>query len=218
MTPPDWLTWHTPYDDPASSLNHRLRRVQTRLGQALDDQPPGPIRLLSMCAGQGRDLLELLPSQPRRDDVQALLVEWDPRNTELATRAAVAAGLDQVQIVTGDASVTTAYSTVVPVDIALVCGVFGNVPEWDIRRTIAHLPELIRTGGTVIWTRHRREPDLTPAIQDWFAEAGFTHLGFDTEDGFLYGVGTEQLTAPARPYQPDIALFSFEGDGAEALL
>ena len=31
----------------------------------------------------------------------------------------------------------------------------------------------------MIWTRHRREPDLTPQIRDWFPASGFEEIAFD---------------------------------------
>jgi hypothetical protein len=212
MTTTDWSSWHHPYDEPGSSLQRRLARVQSRLRQALADQPPGPIAVLSMCAGQGRDLLGVLPDHPRRPDVRALLVEQDPQNVAVAE----AAGLEQVTVHAGDASLTTAYAGIVPADIALVCGVFGNIPDQHVHDTIHRLPQLLRTGATVIWTRHHGDPDLTPAIRSWFGQAGFAELGFDTEPGFRYSVGTHQLTAPGQPFEPGVTLFRFEGDGIAA--
>jgi hypothetical protein len=98
----------------------------------------------------------------------------------------------------------------------LVCGVFGNLTDEHIRHTVTNLPRFCRTGGTVIWTRHREPPDRTPAIRDWFRDNGFTEIGFDFEDGCSYGVGAHRLTAPTQPYQPDLRLFDFRGDGSEA--
>ncbi len=49
------------------------------------------------------------------------------RNTVVAQEAARAAGLDQVQVVTADASLTDHYRNMVPADIVLACGVFGNI-------------------------------------------------------------------------------------------
>jgi predicted O-methyltransferase YrrM len=155
-----------------------------------------------------------LASHPRRADVRALLVELDPRNAALASSAARAAGLDGVEVLIEDAARTAVYAPVVPVDLALVCGVFGNIPEEHIHRTIGQLPRLLRPGGHVIWTRHRREPDLTPQVRAWFADAGFAEIGFDTEPGFAYGVGTHVLTGPKLPYEPNTTLFTFEGAGA----
>ncbi len=177
--------------------------------------PAGPIRVISMCAGQGRDLLGVLPDHARRDDVSALLVDLEPRNVEFAR--GLARGL-RVEVVEGDASVCAAYQRFVPADLVLVCGVFGNVSDADIRHTVANLARLCRSGSTVIWTRHREPPDATPMIREWFAEHGFRDVGFDSEDGFLYGVGTQQLTGPPLPYQRDLRLFDFVGDGSGAHL
>jgi hypothetical protein len=82
----------------------------------------------------------------------------------LARRAAQDAGLNGVQVVTGDASLTDAYVGAVPADLVLVCGVFGNISTEDIQRTIASLPQLCAVDATVIWTRHCLSPDITPTI------------------------------------------------------
>ena len=216
MTVSRWEHWHAAYDEPGSSLQRRLGAVRARVAQALDAQPPGPIPVLSVCAGQGRDLIPVVAAHPRRDDVRALLVELDPANAAVASAAARDAGLAQVRVARGDASTTGAYADVVPVGLALVCGVFGNVPDDDVRHVVGALPTLLRAGAWVIWTRHRLEPDLTPAVRRWFGEAGFAEEGFDQDPVFRYGVGTQRLTAPPRPFEPGVVLFRFRGDGAEA--
>jgi len=40
----------------------------------------------------------------------------------------------------------------------LVCGVFGNTTDDDVRRTIGYYAQLCAHGGTVVWTRNRRDP------------------------------------------------------------
>ena len=71
----DWLAWHRPYDEAGSPLQLRLAAVQAHIRRALGARPPGAIRVVSICAGQGRDLLEVLVDHPRRADVTAHLVE-----------------------------------------------------------------------------------------------------------------------------------------------
>ena len=93
----DWLNWHSDYDRPDSSLAQRLRTVQTQIRTVLDNAPAGPVKALSVCAGQGRDLLEVLADHPRRADVKARLVELDARNTAFAAQHT--AGLD-VEVIT----------------------------------------------------------------------------------------------------------------------
>lgn len=211
MNDRDWVAWHAPYDEPGSNLDRRLRWVQRRIGQALDEARPGPIRVLSLCAGQGRDLLEVLPDHPRRDDVAGLLVELDERNVAHARAQAEAEGLDAIEVLQADASNSSAFATGVPADLLLVCGVYGNISDEDIATTVRHLPELCAPGAVTFWTRHRGAPDLTPAIRQWYMDAGFEEVAFDSEDGFLFGVGTARLTVPPPAYVPDRHLFDFVG-------
>jgi hypothetical protein len=205
----DWREWHRAYDDgdAESPLRRRLVIVQARIRALLDRAPPGPIRVISMCAGEGRDLLGALDGHPRRGDVTGRLVELDP-DLAATARAAAPAG---VEVVTGDASTTSAYVGAVPADLVLVCGVFGNIADPDIERTIATLPSLCAPGATVVWTRHRRAPDRTVDIREWFARAGFEELSFDAPDDFLFGVGVHRLVAPARRFEPAVEMFAFVG-------
>ena len=100
-----------------------------------------------------------------------------------------------------------------PADLVLVCGVFGNVTDDDVMRTIDLLPTLCAPGATVIWTRHRRAPDLTPAVRRRFAAAGFEEVAFHALDGTTQGVGMHRLTAAPCPFAPDERLFTFVGYG-----
>jgi hypothetical protein len=102
----DWHAWHDDYGQPDSALGRRLRVVQEQVRLALEDCPPGPLRAVSLCAGQGHDLLGALERHPRREDVTARLGELDPRNAALAKRAAEATGLSRVEVVVGDAALT----------------------------------------------------------------------------------------------------------------
>ncbi len=211
-----WVRWHESYEDPTSFLSRRLSIVQKRLGQVLDQCPPGRIQLVSLCAGQGRDVIGVLADHRRRDDVHARLVELDVRLTDQARSAADELGLTHVQIRQGDASHTAAYTGAVPADIVMACGVFGNVSDEDVHTTVRMFPGLLATGGAVIWTRHRLEPDLTPSIRAWFEDAGFEEVAFDTEEGAFFSVGTHRLMSPPLPFDPNRTMFTFFGDGSGA--
>jgi hypothetical protein len=207
----DWLAWHERYDAPGSLLARRLEVVQQRIRLALDTAPPGPIRAVSMCAGQGRDLLGVLADHPRRDDVSALLVELDPRNTELALRRAQQLGVAGVEVVAGDAALTDHYLAWAPAQLVLACGLFGNITAEDVRRTIGFCAALCRPGGTTVWTRHRREPDLVPDICEWFAQSGF-ELEFVTEPGdFGVGAHRRREDGAQRALEPGARMFNFLG-------
>ncbi|MGI5215166.1 class I SAM-dependent methyltransferase family protein [Plantactinospora sp. CA-290183] len=208
MSGRDWHAWHEHYADPDASLRRRLVVVQERIRTALDEAGPGPLRVVSICAGQGRDLLGVLVDHPRRADVTARLVELDARNAEAAVEAARAAGLDAVEVVLGDAALLDRYADLVPADLVLACGVFGNISDTDVRRTVRAGAQLCATGGTVIWTRHRREPDLVPRICDWFAEDGF-ELRWLSGAEERFGVGVHRFTGTPRPLDRGARMFRF---------
>lgn len=202
----DWQRWHQRYDEPGSELSRRLEAVKAQVRDALDRAPAGPIPVVSLCAGQGRDLLEVLADHPRRADVHARLVELDP---ELAATARERAGdFDQVEVVVADASLTDQYVGVVPAELVLLCGIFGNITAEDIQRTVDASPQLCRTGATVIWTRHREEPDLVPSICDWFESRGFERVWVSEPDAG-FGVGVHRFTGVPDPLVTGQRLFSF---------
>jgi len=206
----DYEAWHRQYDDPTSTLAQRLAIVQRRLAERLAAAPSGAVRLISMCAGQGRDVFGVLPDHPRRGDVSAVLVELDHRNVEVAGASARRTGLAQVEALEGDAAVSDIYAPFVPADIVLACGIFGNISDQDLERTVRNLSMLCQTGASVIWTRHRNEPDLTPRIRSWFAESGFDELSFDAIDNeSKSGIGTVRLTGAPLPFQPGFRFFTF---------
>ncbi len=158
VTDRDWYAWHQYYDVPDTALAQRLAAVQDQIRAALDAAPPGPLHAISLCAGQGRDLIGVLARHPRRADVVARLVELDPRNADVARQAAQAAGLPQVEVVTGDAALTDHNAGMVPAYLVLACGLFGNMTDEDVRRTVGYFPQLCARGGTIIWTRGRWQP------------------------------------------------------------
>jgi hypothetical protein len=216
----DWVGWHDAYEDPASALSTRLALVQGHLSDALAAAPAGPIRLVSLCAGQGRDVIGVLPDHPRRDDVSALLVELDPVNAGVARDSAAAAGLTGVRVREADAGLVASYADALPADVLMLCGIFGNVSDEDIRQTATAAAAMSAARGTVIWTRHRRPPDLTGQIRSWFSLAGFDEVAFDDPaTATLTGVGVHRLqpatlpaaTSPAR--LPAGRLFTFRPGG-----
>jgi hypothetical protein len=207
----DWLEWHAYYDQPGSSLHRRLAVVQDQIRRALDRCAPRPIRVVSLCAGQGRDLLPVLAAHPRGAETTARLVELEERIARVAADTARQEGLDQVQVVVGDASVTDAYIGAVPADIVIACGIFGNIADADIRRFISYLPQLCAGGATVIWTRTRKAPDITAAICRWFEDAGLDRLAFVAPPEAAYGVAAHRYPGAGRPLRPGERMFTFVG-------
>jgi hypothetical protein len=187
--PRDWHAWYGEYDDPDSSLSRRLAVVRRELGAVLAARRPGPVTLLSLCAGDGRDTLPVLAAADTQ--VSAVLVELDPDLAETARREAAALGLD-VDVRTDDAGLVAAWVDVVPVDVLMLCGVLGNVSDDDARRIVTGAALVLQRGGTMIWTRGDRgsgAEDPGEWVRRLLLEAGWDERSFVRPDDATYRVG-----------------------------
>jgi hypothetical protein len=112
-------------------------------------------------------------------------------------------------VLRADAGDTSACAGATPADLLLLCGIFGNVSDDDVRRTVAAVPALLAMGGTVIWTRNTREPDLTPRVRAWFAEVGVVETAFVAAPPPGWSVGAGVLQASSQPLGAGRRLFTF---------
>lgn len=96
-----------------------------------------------------------------------------------------------------------------PADLVLLCGIFGNVSDDDVVRTIALAPRLCRSGALVVWTRHRKAPDLTPRIRSWFGQHGFEEGAFTAPEDGVWSVGLHRFAGEPRSLRCGQRLFTF---------
>ena len=202
----DWQAWHEDYEHD-SPLRRRLDIVQRVIGDFLREATASPIRVITMCAGEGRDILGAIANQKRRD-VRGLLVELDPVLADRARKTAHALGLNDIRVEAGDAGRSGAYASAAPADLVMACGVFGNISDEDVRSTIAALPELAAPNATLVWTRHRNPPDLTPSIRQWLADEGFEEVSFEAVPDSAGSVGVARFSGHTKPLA-DRQLFVF---------
>lgn len=203
-----WSEWHDAYARPGSGLGDRLAAVRAHIERHLDATVPGPVRVISACAGDGRDLLGVLAGRPDADRVTALLVEYDDGLAARARRSAEALPA-RIDVRRADAAQSDVYREAVPADLVLLCGIFGNVSDADVRATVEASPQLCAPGAEVVWTRHRNDPDLTPSIRGWFADAGFEEVAFVAPQEDMWSVGVHRLVAEAGSLEPGRQWFTF---------
>jgi hypothetical protein len=208
---PNWVQWHEQvYASPRSRLWPRLVVVKALLLQAIDAQPEqDELQLLSLCAGDGRDVLPVLTVLRDERAFRTRLIERDPILAARARDTAGRSALRGVEVVCGDAACTDNYTGAVPADVVLACGIFGNIGDGEVRRTIDALPGICREGAFVIWTREPDVPDPTPTVRRWFAEAGFDEVVFVSPGRKRSTVGMHRLTGPSRPLPAGERLFTF---------
>ena len=208
-----WQRWHAAYADESSPLSRRLRLVQDHVARWLDERPEAELTVVSACAGQGNDILGVLAGRDDAHRVRATLLETDPVNAAAARERAAGAGLSRVAVVEADAGRLSSYAGAVPADLVLMVGVFGNITDDDVHRTVDTLPQLCAAGATVIWTRTREAPDLTPTLRTWLRDAGFEEEAFHAPEDVHFTVGVHRLVAEPEPLDETGLMFTFVRDG-----
>ncbi len=205
----DWQAWHEAYAEENTPLSRRLQLVQRHIASWLDERKGEKLTVVSACAGQGHDLLGVLATRTDAHRVSCTLLEYDQRNVAAACAVVSSVPLPNVKVVQADAGDLCAYTGSVPADLVLLAGVFGNISDDDVQRTIEALPQLCAPEATVIWTRSRRSPDLTPAVRRWLREAGLVEQAFHAPDDVLFSVGVHRFVGVPRPLAAHGKLFDF---------
>ena len=153
LSPGTWNGWpEKAYQQ--DRYRQRLAAVQNHLTECLDLAPGGPVRIISVCAGDGRDAISVLSSHQRRHDVSAWLIEQDRQSVLDGMGRAARVGLaNTVTFLNDDATDYATYQRIVPADIVLLCGVWGHVPASERVLLVRALTTLCKARGMVIWTR-----------------------------------------------------------------
>ena len=212
----DYVRWHDWYDDPGSGMSWRLRRVRHHLGVALDARP-GPIRVVSSCAGDGRDVIGVLAERDDAARASVCLLEIDPVLAARARERATLSGVT-VEVRELDAGAASSFRGAAPADVVLLVGIFGNISLADLWTTIAAAPQLCAPDAVLLWSRGRNlgdpsavhagehDPpdgpvDLNDRVRDAFEKAGFVELAYETDDDTRSrpALGVVRYRGPQQP-------------------
>jgi hypothetical protein len=201
----DWYAWRTSYDELTSPQTRRLAVVQDKIRGFLDAQTAGPASVVSLAAGQSRDLLPMLIEHPRGAEVQARLVELDDRNVEFAEGAALSARLAGIDFVTGDAGLIDRFAGAVPAQLVLACGLFELLGTAAAGATVAALAQLCAPQAMVIWTDEPADAAHLALRRQQFDAAGFVQVELVVDADFV--VGVERLAGTVAELVPGTRLF-----------
>ena len=209
MTVRDYVKWHDKYADPKSAMSSRLRMIQAILTEVLATNPQ-PLRLLSLCAGDARDILGVLGQRPQ--DVKRVtgrMIEIEP-DLVAAARGRIALIGSPLEIIEGDASDPQNLVGQIPAEIVLLIGVLGNISDEDDDYMAKIMASFCAPGAVLLWTRAHHETETLARIQGTLALSGFTDQRFWPVPNGTFGLGVARWPdQPAPPLPMDRKLFTF---------
>jgi hypothetical protein len=142
--------------------------------------------------------------------ITATLIEIHPAIAAAAAENARAAGLSRVAVRVADAGKSDAYVGAAPADVVLLVGIFGNITETDIRRTIEFAPQLCQPDATLIWSRGRDDGDRNAQIRAWFTAAAFEEIDYaKLDEGSRPAVGIVRYAGEPVELRRGEPLFTF---------
>jgi SAM-dependent methyltransferase len=208
----DWVRFHHLYET-WPPLQARLQIVRQQIGAALAAMPPGRVRILSLCAGDGRDLLGALSDYPRATDVEACLID---NNAELVARGEAARaelGLPaSIRFLHADATCAELYLPLAPADLVVAAGVFGHLEPPSMQRLVQSLCSLCKTNARVIWTHRIDRPAdeyRIALLRQMLHAADFDEQIFTPTDPPGFVVATHAFNGQPLPLVTDEPLFDF---------
>jgi hypothetical protein len=194
-------------------FQQRLLAVQEHLAECIDLAPRGRVRVISMCAGDGRDVIGVLGSHPRQKDVSAWLVESNRQTVADGARQTLSAGLENtVKFLNEDGTVYATYKKIVPADVVLLCGVWGHVPTNERAQLVRAMACLCKPGSAVIWTRGVSK-DMTRLheIESLFDSSSWEQVRLSITSDKKWAVATHRFRGPPLELPESGQIFHFCG-------
>jgi len=206
-----WRNWPArAYERP--TYRNRLGAVKQHLSESLDQAPEGEVTIISLCAGDGRDVIDVASVHPRRRDVAAWLVEADARSVAAGITLARGKGLHKaVRFLPADATSYATYRDIPGADVVLLCGVWGHVPPEDRSAVVKACNALCREGGHVIWTRGlRRGSGRFEEIRAAFSGREWSEVRTTITPDTRWAVATNCLAASPSARPTSGTIFHFQ--------
>src|SRR5215475_2953214 len=123
----DWATWHDLYEV-STPLKERLLAVREQIAAAAAKVTGQSLHLVSICAGDGRDVIGTFAAADARHDVHATLIESHPALVARGQAAVAQLGLARrLTFRCADATQSSTYVDLRPAHLIVLSGVFGNL-------------------------------------------------------------------------------------------
>jgi 2-polyprenyl-3-methyl-5-hydroxy-6-metoxy-1,4-benzoquinol methylase len=199
-----WYDWHIEkHSDPNSYTSQRMTDIGLVIEEYLKDTVHRS-NIVSVCAGQGLDLIPILRQYPNSAD--AYLIDIEQQNIDHINK--ISTGLEGIHTYAADATVSNTYinNKIPRANLLLVCGVFAHLTSEDQSIFIQNMRSLLKPGGYVIWTRI---DEYLNDIHEKFENNGYKKIDLSHINLSTGSVGMSRLKESIKTLHPDKQIFNF---------
>lgn len=206
------------YTNPRSHFSRRLAVVQEAVDDALSTVKRGPVVVADICSGVGHASLPVVAGHPRRGDVTAWLLEFDPDSVHAARTTIGTLGLTRVNLLEADAGHSSSYVGLPRANILIVSGVLAHLSDADRVTFLGFLPRVCAPDAILIWTiGNRWDPTRIRRVRGFVVHAGVTPLSLRTVTRWRWGGDVKHEVGAGRMHSnphgpepgPGVRLFTF---------
>jgi 2-polyprenyl-3-methyl-5-hydroxy-6-metoxy-1,4-benzoquinol methylase len=200
----NWRFWNNEYNDKHSDLNKRLDVIKNNILTCFKelDNP----NILSICSGQGRDILEtILDNNIKYNNI--LLIDIDQDSINVAQEYISNNNMSRIITKTLDAGFIKNYNNF-RADLLLAVGFFGHLSFSDIENTIIKIKQLINNNSYIVWSANERTFNF---VKTCFENSEYEHIHIiENISEKNYFVGLTRFTGIATEYSAEDYIFTYD--------
>jgi len=173
-----WTEWHEEaYNDINSLPYQRTEIVKDLINKYLSEIDKN-IVVISIGAGQSRDILPVLIGRKDNDRITTYLIDTDIECLNYAKNYAKDNNIINVHIVDMDGSLVKNYKDIPKADLIIFCGMMTQKNTDEVKNLANNIKLICNEDAQIIWSRHGYDGDYSTPFRNVFNENSYKELDF----------------------------------------
>lgn len=173
-----WTEWHeNAYNNTNSLAYQRTEIVKNLINKYLYEINKNVV-IVSIGAGQGRDILSVLKERKDNNRIFTYLIDTDMECLDYAKNYAEKNNIINVNVVNIDGSLTENYKDIPKADLIIFCGMMNQKNTEEVKSLANNMKFLCNEDAQIIWSRHGYDEDYSTSFRNVFNENFYKELDF----------------------------------------
>ena len=173
-----WTEWHEEAYNDINSLPYQRTEIVKDLINKYLSEIDKDIVVISIGAGQSRDILPVLIGRKDNDRITTYLIDTDIECLNYAKNYAKDNNIINVHIVDMDGSLVKNYKDIPKADLIIFCGMMTQKNTDEVKKLANNIKLICNKDAQIIWSRHGYDKDYSTPFRNVFNENFYKELDF----------------------------------------